>query len=674
VAPDRGLWCLLSSVACDIVILPAGKAKVELKRRPAAVLVIALVAFFLVATGLIWKMERNLRRSEQDISTRDRDAVTIKILAGEPNPGFEALSAPAVFRSAAQFEGRFYLSGPTGLFVFTLDGALDHIYRVGLDLPAAPLGQLAVGTLSDSRAPELLIASAGQGVFAFDGQRFRQILPGDAESRNVTAMLLLSSGRLLLGTARRGLLVYDAGNLKSFHSTTNNIYVTAIAGSEAELWIGTIDRGVLDWRGGQVQAIDESHGLPDPRVDCLQMDGNSVFAGTPAGIAEIRDRQVAAVLARGSYAHAILADRGTLYVGGMEGGILKINTAALAQQNILRRAIAAQRESLAAAKSDVPVEQFLRVSDTLYAVTGTQLLNLDRGGDWHKVLSGDDALLADRDISALMIGSDERIWIGYFDRGIDILPRTGGKPIHIENDQVFCINRILENPRLAAIAVATANGLVLFDRDGRQKQVLTRDSGLIANHVTDVAIYGEGMVAGTPAGITFLDATGPHSMYAFQGLVNNHVYALGVRGRGLLVGTLGGISLVSDGTVRRNLTTGNSGLKANWITSVAMVGDDWLAGTYGGGIVRMDADGDIEPTEATTQGTVVNPGAMLADGRLVFAGTLDKGLLVGDSNGTRWRTITAGLPSLNVTALALDKGMLYVGTDNGLVKIAEDKL
>jgi ligand-binding sensor domain-containing protein len=73
-------------------------------------------------------------------------------------------------------------------------------------------------------------------------------------------------------------------------------------------------------------------------------------------------------------------------------------------------------------------------------------------------------------------------------------------------------------------------------------------------------------------------------------------------------------------------------------------------------------------------GVVVNPTAMAADGRMVLAGTLGQGLLVSDATGTRWRTITAGLPSLNVTALAIRNGVVYVGTENGLVKIAEDRL
>jgi ligand-binding sensor domain-containing protein len=321
------------------------------------------------------------------------------------------------------------------------------------------------------------------------------------------------------------------------------------------------------------------------------------------------------------------------------------------------------------------VQQLVRLGDARYAVRSNQLLRLGAGGEWTTILGGTESFLADRNIASLMMGSNGRLWVGYFDRGLDIVPPSGGRPEHVENDAVFCVNRIVEDAQHGAVAVATANGLALFDRDGHEKQVMTREVGLIANHVTDVALVSDGMVAGTPAGITFFDASGTHSMYAFEGLVSNHVYALGARSGKLLVGTLGGISLVSGGTVRRNLNTGNSALKANWITALAAAGgEDWLVGTYGAGIFRVGMDGTVSATEAALQGTVVNPGAMLSDGRIVLAGTLGKGLLVGDASGARWRSITAGLPSLNVTAMAVDHGVVYIGTDNGLVKIAENKL
>jgi hypothetical protein len=93
----------------------------------------------------------------------------------------------------------------------------------------------------------------------------------------------------------------------------------------------------------------------------------------------------------------------------------------------------------------------------------------------------------------------------------------------------------------------------------------------------------------TPSGITFLDNTGAHSLYAFQELGNNHVYALGASqdqaSRDQLVaGTLGGLSLLASAQIRKNLTTATSGLKHNWVTGLAAVGNEWLVGTYSDGV------------------------------------------------------------------------------------------
>jgi hypothetical protein len=647
--------------------------------RSRVLAVVAIAAALLCSCGLwmLWRAERALGQSERAVTGEKDLRVRVSAIGEEPNPGFEAFSAPAVYRSAAIFEGRLYLAGPAGLYAYSLGGALERVYRVGLDLPAAGLGGMAAATLADSRQPELLIATAGEGVLAFDGSRFRQIRAEGADARNVTAILPLGSGAVLMGTAKRGLLEYDGHTLREFHPTTGNAYVTALAGTESDVWIGTANQGVLHWRGGQVESVGESEGLPDAHVESLAVDGDAVYAGTPAGVAEIRGGRVTRVLARGRFARAVMAQGDQLLVGQMSGGITSVprngGHEALARRPIVSPMNADAVAEEPSAEND-PVEQFLRAGDATYALTASGLLERGPGGEWRSVLKGNEHMLTDGDVSSLMVARDGRVWVGYFDRGLDILPAAGGKPLHIENDRVFCVNRIVEDERQGTVAVATANGLVLFDRDGHEKQVLTRDSGLIATHVTDVALSGEGMVAATPAGITFLDAGGPHSMYAFEGLVNNHVYALGARRDALLVGTLGGLSLVSGGVVRRNLTTGNSGLKANWITALAEAGDDWLIGTYGAGVLRMDAGGNVSATVATLQGTVVNPGAMLAASGRVLAGTLGKGLLVGDATGTRWKTVTAGLPSLNVTALATDGGVVYVGTDNGLVKIAIDRL
>jgi ligand-binding sensor domain-containing protein len=123
-----------------------------------------------------------------------------------------------------------------------------------------------------------------------------------------------------------------------------------------------------------------------------------------------------------------------------------------------------------------------------------------------------------------------------------------------------------------------------------------------------------------------------------------------------------------------NYTVANSDLKANWITALARVGDEWFVGSYGGGIFRLDATGRCQRFSDATESFVVNPNAMLATGQRVYAGTLERGLYVYDRSLGRWSDVVVGLPSPNVTALAVHNGYLYIGTDNGLIRIPEQNL
>jgi ligand-binding sensor domain-containing protein len=125
------------------------------------------------------------------------------------------------------------------------------------------------------------------------------------------------------------------------------------------------------------------------------------------------------------------------------------------------------------------------------------------------------------------------------------------------------------------------------------------------------------------------------------------------------------------------VTLKNSGLKRNWITALLRVPqtdtqDTWFVGTYGGGVVQMDGAGHV--TAMDVADVVINPNAMFETPQHVFAGSLDDGLLVYNRASHHWSRITAGLPSKNVTAFAENGGELYVGTDNGIVRIAETRL
>jgi hypothetical protein len=622
----------------------------------------------LVVCFVAWRATRALRLSTAEVHSERVIPFDVHPFAAPVGVGFELVGAPAVFLQATRFQEHLYIGGPAGLLEFDLSGTPSRQFLPGRDMPPSPLVALAPALLADSQEPELVLATAQNGLLGFNGHSFRQIYPQDSEARAVTAILPASAGRLLVGTQKRGVLIYDGKRLAPLHSLLNSLYVTALAGTESDLWVGTLNQGVFHWHAGAVDSFSEEQGLPDRQVQCLTTSGETAYVGTVLGVAVFDRGRFSHVLAPGVLTTSLLVTDTGLLVGSEDQGVITIPIGSPRMEPHLSH-------SGQATELD-KVRQLFASGNDIYALSRDALYHKGaRGLGWQQVLKPGLAILSDRNISALAADRSGRLWIGYFDRGLDVLEADAGRATHVENDRVYCINRIVPDAQTGTVEVATANGLVRFDSNAGQQQVLTRSDGLIADHVTDVAIYHDGLVVGTPAGLTFLDASGPRSMYSFHGLVSNHVYALGVSGDELMVGTLGGLSEINKESVRINYTAGaGSGLKHNWITAVVPVGDEWIVGTYGAGILRLDRSGRFQSFEKATAPFEVNPNAMLVTPHHVFAGSLGKGLYVYDREAARWMVMTDGLPSLNVTALAESNGAIYAGTDNGLVRILEQKL
>ncbi len=623
----------------------------------------SLLCVAAVGALVVWRSSRAIRSATEAVRSEREFRFVVQPVAPTLNTGFEVIDSPAVFLQAARFQDHLYIAGPAGLLEYEPSGTLLHQYAVGRELPGSSLTALGTAVMVDSREPELIVATANDGLLAFNGRTFRQILPASADARDITAILPAPSGHLLLGTKKRGVLVYDGKRITVLHPTLDALYVTALAGSESDLWIGTLNRGVLHFHAGATDNFAETQGLPDPQVQSLTIFGDTTYVGTATGVAVFNTGRFSRVLAPGVLATALLATPTQLYVGSEDQGVIAIPLEG-------RR----PNPNLEPASQLAEVRQIFPSGDAIFAVTRSGLYRMSSHGfAWQRVLEASSAVLSDRNISALAADANGRLWVGYFDRGLDLLG-ADSRVRHVEDEHVFCVNRILPDSKTGTVDVATANGLVRFDNSGTEQQVLTRSDGLIADHVTDVAAYGDGLALATPAGLTFLDASGARSMYAFQGLVNNHVYALGVSGDELMAGTLGGLTRLNKGDVTMNYTTTTSNLKHNWITAVVRVGPEWMVGTYGAGILGLDDSGRFHSFEAGSGPFEVNPNAMIVTPNYVLAGTLGEGLFLYDRQAGRWSALHDGLPSSNVTALAAANGYIYVGTDNGLVRISEQKL
>jgi ligand-binding sensor domain-containing protein len=641
-------------------------------RSPRGRGILALVSILpLLAIGLVfWRASDARKEAAAEVLSKSEFAYQVIPVDRTAPTAVEPVAAIPGFRDVATYKDMIAVSARAGLFLYDRSGALQRCYRTGIELPPAEPGSLSVGTVAGAAEPELFIATRGAGLLAFNGARFRQLLPADAGLRTVTSVLILGSGRILLGTQRQGLLEFDGRRLAPFHPRLKTAHITALAGNDGDLWIGTLADGVFHHRAGQLEELLPA--LPDPQVLSLAAVDNVAYVGTPLGVVEFRDGQRRRTLADGFFARALARRGDTLHVGTQDEGIVDVPLRSQPEAGAAARA--PTRITAEAGAPPVAILRLANLEGETYAVGENAIYRYDPAvRQWRPVLSAGTSVMTDRNVAALAL-SGGSLWIGYFDAGLDVVDASLEHAVHHESEALFCINRIVADAEHARTAVATANGLVLFDASARPRQIMGRKDGFLADHVTDVAFRAGGMVVATPAGLSLVDGNGVRSLYVFHGLVNNHVYTVATRDNSIVAGTLGGMSVLDNDTVRVNYTTANSRLKQNWITALARMGDEWLAGTYGAGVLRLDASGEWHAFADLQEGFVVNPNAMLANGGQIYAGSLDRGLFMFDRASGRWTNTTAGLPSRNVTALAAGGGYVYVGTDNGLVRIAEGAL
>ena len=662
------------------------------KSKRALLLGIPVAILLTVALAVVFNARRALSHATQTAAGDGQLAFTLRTLDTSSrlaqSLGSETIASAPSYTTGTFFLGELNLGGQSGLTVLRADGTSRLNLRSGFELPVAPINSIITGRLRGSGTPQLLVATGGAGLLLLEpgagaNPMIRQLLPADAEARDLTALLPLATGDLLLGTRHRGVLLYNGATLVPLRFTLPGInpaslQITALAAVDsASFLIGTRNSGVFYFHAGTVDHANTGSGLPDDQVESIAVSASRAFVGTPVGTAEFDlaapSFRPARILAQGIFSHVLAVDEHQLTVGTVGQGIQQV---ALESGPSLRRVSISASPATASLQR---VDAFLSAPGALYALADGTLLQRTGSAAWTPVLPTAPASLADANISALAFAPDGTLYIGFFDHGIDLLSPEGAIR-HLEDDHLYCINRLVLDPQRHTMDAATADGLVLFDAQGKPRQTLTHRDGLISDHVTDVAFTSAGTVLATPAGITFLGPSGAESLYGFQGLVNNHVYALASTGASgqLIAGTLGGISLLRGNAIERNLTVANSDLKHNWITALLPMPDNTvLVGTYGAGVEALSSQGRFTPIELPAgipRDLVINPNALYATSSHVYAGTLANGMLVYSIASGRWSAVTTGLPSLNVTAFAARAGEIYVGTENGLVRIPEANL
>ena len=180
----------------------------------------------------------------------------------------------------------------------------------------------------------------------------------------------------------------------------------------------------------------------------------------------------------------------------------------------------------------------------MWALTGEGLLVRDERATaplFEEVvpsLVGERVLTGDH-ITGLALDSKGRLWIGYFDSGIDLVKaETNERLTHLEDDRVREVNFIAFDSNEDQILAATSRGLIVFN--GHLKQsMLTRDlNGLVNDSIAHVSIMNvassaaqsssetipvsiprnRALVLATAGGMTEITAAAPVRSRHFTGL------------------------------------------------------------------------------------------------------------------------------------------------------------
>jgi hypothetical protein len=594
---------------------------------------LALVAAVALAGTLAaaWRIRSSVRR------VLDAPVSTARPLS------FAALEPP---RSRVDFWG----TGEVAAVVFTpgglltaggsgvrfADGRSDHD-----GLPSLRTSALALWR----RTP--VVALEAGGLFRRGPTGWEEVRSGFG-LLHVRALVETEAGELLVG-AREGLFRAAWGSTSLERLDTNPVRTVA-AGAGFVLAGG--EEGLFRTDAGRTLRLE----TPDPWIESLGLDGDRLFVATAAGLAQGRlggaltrlggGEDVASGVAHGGRYWGVTAD-GRLLRIDPEGGVGEEHLPA-----VTRRVMTAAGE--------------------LFADTDAGLYQRTREG-WRSAVARPAALPPGSAHVSALAWRGERLVAGFFDGGLAEAD-LGAQPLawrFVPGSAAWGVNALLAAG--GALYVASLRGAARYD--GQRLTALDGPGAAFSLATTDdgVAVgYGQGVLL---PGSTLLSA--------FHGLPGNQALAL-ASGQSLFVGTPSGLGALSGRRVRWRVTAGEGRLPNPWVTALAAAQDGLYVGTYGGGVVRREASatagGVAPPGRASdsaryepfpeTEGLKVNPGCLVEAGGRLFLGTDGKGVFRLSSDRKRFEAWAVPLPSPRVTALLPGRDALWVGTDEGLARLA----
>lgn len=647
---------------------------------------IAIAAVATVALSPVAYFWRDVTRTYVDVSRRvnaaDKVEVSRTALTKLDAAGIALVRNRSRVRGVADFQGKLCAATAGGLVVLDDDGHIEQAYTVLDGLPEDDLQAIAV------YQGRLYLGTPHEGLVAFDGSRFTQFEFKQPVARRVTTLVPTQS-ELLIGTFDGGLFEFDGQTFTRRYQKSKAAdfkSVTALLAKGSRVYIGTQDQGLFIWREDRFDRMTRAEGLPSNRVTAIASVLGQLVVATDFGVVEIAGDNQVKPFNSAPNVTSLVEHEGRLYAGFLTAGIAELRKD---QRTVPLGTWSANPLPAGTGPRSVSAPHDVRLTNSregAWAATSGGIYRLAGASVKPFALQLTEDQLEHQHVTSLAFDWAGRLWIGYFDGGVDVVnPSTVERFTHLENDALREVNFLRLDRERERMLVATSAGLVVFDSRLLPKRLSERD-GLIGDSVShielasDVSFPGsetasqQAVVISTGKGLTMLAGSIPRSLSAFNGLASNYIYtSLSIRGR-LYVGTLGGLTELDRMRVTRTYTTSNSHLAANWITALVNADGTLYIGTNGGGVQALTPAGEWIDFKDQAGRFDVNFNAMLFDGNRLLVGTLDRGVLIFDTRTREWSGFTAALGSKNVTAIAADSESYYFGTTDGVTRVERRRI
>lgn len=568
-------------------------------------------------------------------------------------------------RAICQFRDRLYVATAGGLLAYDKAGKMLNHYTNFDGLPSLDLTSLAVFR------DRLYIGTADQGLSSFDGNEFTNYQFRKPALKAIGA-LFSGDTELLIGSFETGLFRFNGSQFTRFDTEKAPIsQITTILIRNGRYYIGTYAQGLYVWQEGRWQQWDKNGKLPSNRITALLVDENNIIIATDFGTMKLTDNNDLQLLNRIPNITTLARARGQIWCGLFTGGYFELPVDA--------RSVAPLTDEAWKERSNTQL--WADTEGTLYALTNKGIFRAEasRARLEFEPFGEKDGLspLAAAHISTMAFDQAGRLWVGYFDHGIDIFEPDNMELItHLEDEKLREINFICADSNQTRMLVATSAGLAIF-ADNFRYRLLDENAGITSNAVSHVALFAEEdqpaptLAIATGKGLTMLQGAIARTPIS---LPNNYLYTSAPMGNRLFVGSLGGLIEIDHLRAVRTFTIANSKLSHNWINALTAINGTLYIGTNGGGVDALLPSGEVVNYAPQIGKFDVNANAMYHDDKRLFVGSLNNGLLIFDLNTRQWQKLTRGLPSLNVSALLGNNRYIYIGTNNGLLRLNRDKL